>query len=376
MTRQVTVPGGTADTTVRGTPVETGAPLPTEDLDAVPGSLVARWASAGGVQQRTLWTAHDAGRLVGAALEVQRPHTASAKLAGVWADPGARAGQVRDELLEAVVARAGERGIAVLKWESPDGGFGGADPAAHGFAVRPTPAWAAPVVHGPGDVPAGAERWLGGPPVPPVSYMRQTTDFTCGAVALMMGLEALDLAGDPDRAEELAIYRAATTFRGCDPLGLSLAAVRRGADVSVIMSTERAVLTEGADANQRELLDYVQADFRHRAAAAGVRIATAPYTGRDVAAALDRGSVVLVLIDQYPMHAEHAAHWILVHARTTTPTGEPAFVANDPWTDALDLGETWLDACDLVLPGSTLETLAWQGDPAYCGMVELARPLD
>jgi hypothetical protein len=219
------------------------------------------------------------------------------------------------------------------------------------------PEWAGPVTAEP---ICGQICWHEGPPARSVPYMRQTTDFTCGPVALQMALCGLGMQKQPNREDEIGLWRVANTITGCDPLGLALAAHRRGAQPSLTLSTTEATLLELCDTDsERDTRRFIQTGFRAELARRGVQVDTAVFELDEVRRALGTGAFVLVLIDQLGMHAESCPHWIVVHSLS----GD-VFYANDPWTDA-ELGESFLDGRDLPLPAATLDRLAWYGRPAY-----------
>ncbi|WP_433352500.1 peptidase C39 family protein [Microtetraspora malaysiensis] len=362
-------------------------------LDHVPEETLRRWRLAGGIQVRTLVTARADGVLVGAAFEVHRPLTDYRKIVDVWA-PDER---VADLLVATIEERAWREGaVAVKRWfaaKDPDcdeiGGApealgGSADHRAGGPAVNtagksawrrslergyrevPVPTWAAPVTTDLADTGYGQVRWRGAAPGRALPYMRQTTDFTCGPVALQLALCGLGLQDQPDRGEEMRMWRQATTVAGCDPLGLALAAADRGAVPEVLLSTEQPTLLELCTTDEeRDLRRFIQSGFRADLAERGIAVETTTFDIDRLRAVLADGAIALVLIEQLGMHAEPSPHWITVHS-----VDGDIFYANDPWTDA-DLGETYLDALDLPLPSATLDRLAWYGTPSYRSMVVL-----
>lgn len=333
-----------------------------EGVDRVPEEYLNRWRRAGGAQVRTLFTARRGGTLVGAAFEAHRPMTAYRKIVDVWAVDDDVAGA----LVAAVEERAWSEGAVAVKRRFPAEDDAWRRSLDRGYRGLPTPEWAAPVTADPRDLGSHQVRWRDTPPARAVPYMRQTTDFTCGPVALQMGLCAIGLQDAPGRAEELRLWREATTVGGCDPLGLALAAANRGAAPEVVLSTEDPILLELCRTDEeRELRAYIQSGFRAELAARGVPVETAVFRLDDLREALAGGAVALVLIEQLGMHAESCPHWILVHG-----FDGDVFHVNDPWTDA-DLGESHADALDLPLPAASLDRLAWYGTPAYRSMVVL-----
>ncbi|MEU5099217.1 peptidase C39 family protein [Streptomyces sp. NPDC020996] len=329
----------------------------------LPEELLRRWDRRGGIQVATLATARRDGELVGAAYEVHRPLTAYRKIVDVWAPEP----HVERLLVDTIEERAWREGAAVVKREFRARDEAWSRSLERGWTEVPAPRWAGPVAgpHRPGTV-FGQVRRRGRAPRRTVPYMRQTTDFTCGPVALQMGASALGLLAEPTREEELRLWRRATTADGCDPLGLALAAADLGAAPEVLLSTERPVLLELCRTDEeRDLRAFIQRGFRAEAAERGLDVRTEPFGLDTLRTALADGAVALVLIEEFGMHDESCPHWIVVH-----DVDGDVFHAHDPWTDA-HLGETYLDAQDLPLPAATLDRLAWYGKPSYRGLVLL-----
>jgi len=99
-----------------------------------------------------------------------------------------------------------------------------------------------------------------------VPYYEQTLRFTCGPAALLMAMNALDPQMKPSRAQELRLWREATTIfmtsghGGCGPYGLALSAWHRGFDVEIFVNDETTLLVDTYD---------IQAGVERAVAAAG-----------------------------------------------------------------------------------------------------------
>ncbi|EGH71280.1 peptidase C39 family protein, partial [Pseudomonas syringae] len=84
-----------------------------------------------------------------------------------------------------------------------------------------------------------------------VPYYQQTLEFTCGPACLLMAMKALQPARSMGRAEELQIWREATTVfmtsghGGCSPQGLALAALQRGFAVKLLVSVSGPLFLGG-----------------------------------------------------------------------------------------------------------------------------------
>ncbi|MBZ9997848.1 peptidase C39 family protein [Mesorhizobium sp. BH1-1-4] len=214
------------------------------------------------------------------------------------------------------------------------------------------------------------QRWIGIEPsrrqdrIPP--SWPQTAGFTCGPSALAMAMAGLDPALLPDRALEVELWREATTIigpsgpGGCDPYGLALAAHRRGLRTEVFMSSAEPIFLDRASSEERRgLMAFVQTGFRREVEAASLPNAARAFAVEELAQALDRGLLALVLIDQAPMMGYTCPHWVLVHGR-----GDGVFFLNDPWIEP-DRAEQAMDVVDLPILEAELDRMAWYGNPAY-----------
>ena len=101
-----------------------------------------------------------------------------------------------------------------------------------------------------------------------VPHYRQTTDFTCGPSACLMAMTALDGRRRMGRAEEIEIWREATTVfmgpkgahGGCGALGLALALHRRGFAPEVHVNHRGVLLARRTrSAELQEVMAVVQA---------------------------------------------------------------------------------------------------------------------
>jgi ribosomal protein S18 acetylase RimI-like enzyme len=165
-----------------------------------------------------------------------------------------------------------------------------------------------------------------------VPWYRQTTPFTCGPACLMMGMAGLDRSITLDLSLELDLWREATTIYmtsgqgGCHPLGLALAAERRGFTVEVCMSRTTTLFLDGVrSAHKKEILRVVHAQFLDRARAAGIGIQEAAVTVSKIEQWLVDGDAVIVLISSYRLNGDKAPHWVVV-----TASDELCFYLHDP----------------------------------------------
>jgi len=167
-----------------------------------------------------------------------------------------------------------------------------------------------------------------------VPYYAQTTEFTCGPATLSMALETFGV----DKASpslELQLWREANCVYlvsspgGCDPIGLALAAHRRGLVASVHASHEGPYfveVTRGLVA--KEIMTYAQDVFRAHALAVGLPVSYRALTLPELAQALDRGALAIVLVSPWLLMRSTVPHWVLAYARTAS-----AIVIHDPYRD-------------------------------------------
>ncbi len=152
-----------------------------------------------------------------------------------------------------------------------------------------------------------------------IPWFPQSTAFTCGPASLMMGMAALDKAYTPDHAEEIQIWREATTIfmtsghGGCHPLGLALAAARRGYRAEVIVNQVGPLFLEGVrDLNKKRVMTLVHEGFVTEAQRLGVSTSYRGLEQQELIDAFNQGASVLVLISTYRLDRKKAPHWVVL----------------------------------------------------------------
>ncbi|RSN71817.1 peptidase C39 family protein [Actinomadura sp. WAC 06369] len=323
------------------------------DPDVPPRRAPDRW--------RTVDRSAYAPRLVtagaGAALVTARPRAAYLKIVDAVGDVRAAVG--------AVVAHARDRGLAQVKWEGWTADP--ADAAALGFVPMQSPSRTEPRT--------GYVRWLAGGPGGAVAeppYYRQSTNFTCGAVTALIAQAQAGAVPPPslDRPAELTLWRAATNFPACEPVGLGVA-VRRAwptSPVTVFLDTDRPVLLDSYKGDEREWRAVLQRASRTDAADAGVPLDPRRLSLPGVRALLADGARVLLLLSLEAMQGFAVPHWVLCHAAVPG-----ALVLEDPWTNDA-AGDTWLDAHLLPVPDPALDAMSVMEDGRYRAAVAIGPP--
>ncbi|MER5820382.1 peptidase C39 family protein [Streptomyces californicus] len=345
------------------------------------------------------------GGWAAAALVTARPGTAYAKIVDAVGDVPAAA--------RAVVAYAEEQGLVQVVWEGWT--VSGEDAAAAGFAPLRPP------LPGGTDEPAGPRtgyvRWTAGEGVAEPAYYRQSTHFSCGAVtALLAQVRAGVVRPESlDREAELTLWRDATNFPACEPVGLGVAVRRRwpSSSVEVFLDTEEPVLLDHLDGDEREWRAVLQrasradadrlgvpvhgrrlslAELREAVTGSGTAGAREAFAGRETAEAREAGAReafagreaveareagareafagreareavaglgrcrhVLLLVSLATMQGFDVPHWVLCHGAVPG-----AVVVEDPWFNTA-AGETWVDAHLLPVADASLDVMSLLG---------------
>jgi ribosomal protein S18 acetylase RimI-like enzyme len=166
----------------------------------------------------------------------------------------------------------------------------------------------------------------------PVRWYQQTTDFTCGPASLMMAMSKVDENIQPNRSVELDMWREATTIfmtsghGGCHPVGLALAAKKRGFDAQVYMNTEAPLFLDGVRSDEKkEVMQLVHEQFVAQAHEQSIPLVYADVQQEDISTWLDQGFGVLVLISTYRLDGKKAPHWVAI-----IEMDEDCFYVHDP----------------------------------------------
>jgi ribosomal protein S18 acetylase RimI-like enzyme len=155
----------------------------------------------------------------------------------------------------------------------------------------------------------------------PVPWYRQTTTFTCGPASLMMAMSAHDPAYRISRSEELRLWREATTIfmtsghGGCHPLGLALAARRRGYRADTWISLRTPLFVDSVRSEEkRAVIEQVHADYLAQAKEQKLAVHFREITQKDLDRALSCGDIPIVLISTWHLDRKQAPHWVVVSA--------------------------------------------------------------
>ncbi|MDU0353517.1 GNAT family N-acetyltransferase/peptidase C39 family protein [Paraglaciecola aquimarina] len=157
--------------------------------------------------------------------------------------------------------------------------------------------------------------------LPTYPWYQQSTDFTCGPAALMMAMNSIAPKVTMDQKTELDLWREATTIfmmaghGGCHPLGLALAAEKRGFSAKVFINQALPLFTAGVRSeHKKQTLELVEAQFAAQALQKNIQIETAEFELSVLQNALENGGRVVSLISTYRMDGYKVPHWVTITA--------------------------------------------------------------
>ena len=170
-----------------------------------------------------------------------------------------------------------------------------------------------------------------------VPMLTQSTEFTCGPASLLMAMDYFGRPSSDPQAEELEIWRQATTIYmtsghgGCGPHGLARAAFQRGLKVRVEVNTDQPLFVDSVRQEQKKTVmqRIQQADMTYLEKH-GVPIAVRDYDVTLIKEDLSQGCLVMVLISTYQFDGIRAPHWVLICA-----ADDDFIYINDPDYDTL-----------------------------------------
>jgi hypothetical protein len=135
----------------------------------------------------------------------------------------------------------------------------------------------------------------------------------------MMAMHALRPGYQPSRHEELQIWREATTIfmtsghGGSHPLGLAIAAVKRGFHAEVWINQSGPLFVDSVrNDDKKQVIRMVHDDFVEQARLRHIPIHHADITQQQLVEATAAGGIAIVLISTYRLDRRKAPHWVVV----------------------------------------------------------------
>ena len=212
------------------------------------------------------------------------------------------------------------------------------------------------------------------PELLPVPFVAQTLPFSCGPACLMMAMRTFVSMPSASRAEEIALWRDATTVYlaaghgGCSPHGLAVAATRRGFAVEVYARDASIPFLDSVRSQQKkEVIEVAHRSFLAELASAGVPVRRDPVGLPTILRALARGHVPILLVSSYRLYREKVPHWVVV-----TGADDEHLYVHDPFVSAQ---VEHADGVHLPLPRSEAEAIATFGKARHRYLVVVGPPV-
>lgn len=155
----------------------------------------------------------------------------------------------------------------------------------------------------------------------PVPWYRQNTEFTCGPASLLMAMQALDKSIAPNISEEMHLWREATTIfmtsghGGCHPLGLAIAARKRGFKAEVWISGDQVLFIDSVRAeNKKKIIELAHRDFVSQAKKLKIPVHHSEISQQQLSKSLKKGGIPLILISTWQLDGKRVPHWVVLSA--------------------------------------------------------------
>ncbi len=367
--------GAAAATAVQLRPAASGDVAALLALEAAfPGDRLRRASLAQFVASDSVdvWVAEVAGAVVGDAIVVYRRGFHAARLLSLVVAPAHRGQGVGAALLRHAERAAARRGCVAMRLEvRADNRAARRLYQTHGYQTMGTTAGyyedgSAALRMRKRFVAAQAQLLR-------VPYYPQSLDFTCGPAALMMAMRAVGWPTPLSRAEELAIWREATTVfmlsghGGTSAHGLAVAARRRGIPARVWVGDADVPFLDSVRQLEKKTVIALAHEAFERALAADPSAVTVGHFGDlELVAQLRQGVVPVLLVSGWRFHAEKAPHWVVV-----TGWDERHVYLHDPLVPA---STERADAVHLPFARSDVARLARYGRARHRAMVLVGDP--
>jgi len=183
----------------------------------------------------------------------------------------------------------------------------------------------------------------------PLPWLAQGTPFTCGPASLQMVLSALHPEYQATPNDELEIWREATTIfmtsghGGCHPMGLALAAQKRGLSAEVWLSEDGPLFVGSVrDELKKEVITRVHESFTEQCELSKVAVHYSVMPLEQLIGAFDSGALAIILISTFRMDGKKAPHWVVMSGYD-----EHCILVHDPDYEAKDDTQNPLD-CQYV----------------------------
>ena len=165
-------------------------------------------------------------------------------------------------------------------------------------------------------------------------WYQQTTEFTCGPAALLMAMSSIRKVAI-SQVNELDIWREATTIfmtsghGGCHPLGLALAAKKRGFKAQVVINNRDTLFVDGVRSDKKKaILHTVHNQFVVESIKQTLDVKYQDLTLDHIEQWLAKKMAVVLLISTYRFDGKKSPHWVCV-----THLDEHCLYVHDPFCE-------------------------------------------
>ncbi len=193
-----------------------------------------------------------------------------------------------------------------------------------------------------------------------ISWLAQGTPFTCGPASLQMALSALNANYQATPDDELEIWREATTIfmtsghGGCHPMGLALAAQKRGLTAQVWLSEEAPLFVDSVrDVLKKDVITRVHQGFVKQCEQADILVEYSVLPLAQLIEAFDAGALAIILISTFRMDGKKAPHWVVMSGYD-----EHNILVHDPDFEGKDDTESPLDCQYLPIAKNEFEKMS------------------
>lgn len=169
----------------------------------------------------------------------------------------------------------------------------------------------------------------------PTPWYQQTTDFTCGPSALLMAMASQNSNILLNQNHELDLWREATTIfmtsghGGCHPVGLAIAAHKRGFEAIVSLNTQQPLFINGVrNDDKKKIMSVVHHQFVTQANQRNIKLDYNELTQAKLQQWLNDGYAIIILISTYRLDGKKIPHWV-----TLTNMDERCLYVHDPDLD-------------------------------------------
>lgn len=152
-----------------------------------------------------------------------------------------------------------------------------------------------------------------------IPWYQQSMDFSCGPAALLMAMASLNKDIKPSLEQELDIWREATTIfmtsghGGCHPIGLALAAQKRGVQAQVYLNQSKPLFLDSVrNPLKKDIMSVADTQFRTRAKELGVSVKKKEVHQKNIETWLHKGASIIILISTYRLDGKKSPHWVTV----------------------------------------------------------------